>query len=379
MRISFICGSLASGMDGVGDYTRCLARACVEAGHECLLISINDCERASEIDGSLQIERYKSALHDTQAVADIFNRIRSWQPTWISLQFVPFAFHSRGLIKQLLPFISRLREEAALEVMFHELWLGEKPSLSFKHKILGWVQKKQLLQALRIWSPDCIHTSNTLYQNILARHGHSARRLPLFGNIAITPPTSDTLKELLEWYPPKANERVILFPFSQSTEWDVQRSLDFLKKVSDAASVSLRLIQVGKNTSGQEHWRRIPELAQRHGWSCDILGARSQEVLSQLMHFSDLGVSASNIQLADKSGAIVAMLEHGLPVLCTTQERESKHPVMQTKTDRLFDLSNSSEAVIDLLKKDLKPTAESRLQKVAKQWLADLGEITRGG
>ena len=38
MKITFICGSLNPGQDGVGDYTRRLAAQLALDGHECQLI-----------------------------------------------------------------------------------------------------------------------------------------------------------------------------------------------------------------------------------------------------------------------------------------------------------------------------------------------------
>lgn len=42
MKLLFLCTSLEPGRDGVGDYVRLLAEACIEAGHECRLLALND-------------------------------------------------------------------------------------------------------------------------------------------------------------------------------------------------------------------------------------------------------------------------------------------------------------------------------------------------
>lgn len=379
MKITFICGSLAPGKDGVGDYTRCLASACAAAGHEVQLVLICDIERDQSQSGGISVERFCGALTGPAMEQCAAERIQAWSPDWISLQFVPFAFHPKGLSRSLQPFIKQLCDIAPLHIMFHELWLGEKPSLSLKHKVLGRIQRHQILKALRNWQPQSIHTSNQLYVDVLKRNGITARLLPLFGNIPVAEKDPETLQQILPWYPARPNERIVLFPFSQSMSWQSAYVMERLKQFANAADVSLRLIQIGKNQSGEAHWPRIREFAQANGWSCDVLGPQSEQVISQLMQIADLGVSSAHIQLAGKSGAVIGMMEHGLPVFCTSLDPESRHPVSHHAEDLLFDFEQSDSTMVNLLKEPKAHKAQSRLSTVAAQWLKDLEDARKHG
>lgn len=379
MRITFICGSLAPGKDGVGDYTRRLAAACADAGHQAQLVSICDLESDHSHSSGINIERFGDALTDAAIGRQVAERVQAWQPDWISLQFVPFAFHPKGLSRSLQPFVGKLRGIAPLHIMFHELWLGEKPSLSLKHTVLGRIQRHHILKALRDWQPQSIHTSNQLYVDVLQRNGITAKLLPLFGNIPIVKKDPETIQQILPWFPARPDERIVLFPFSQSASWHSAHVMERLKQFANAAGVSLRLIQVGKNQSGEAHWPPIREFAEVNGWSCDVLGAQSEQVISQLMQIADIGVSSAHIQLAAKSGAVIGMIEHGLPVFCTSLEPESRHPVSHGSEALLGDFEQSPSTIVGLLKDPKVPKAQSRLSTVAARWLKDLEDVREHG
>jgi hypothetical protein len=47
-----------------------------------------------------------------------------------------------------------------------------------------------------------------------------------------------------------------------------------------------------------------------------VLGLQSSETVSKVLADASHGISTTPIELADKSGSIAAMREHGLPVIC---------------------------------------------------------------
>jgi len=53
------------------------------------------------------------------------------------------------------------------------------------------------------------------------------------------------------------------------------------------------------------------------------LGEQPPAVVSRMMQTLDLGLATSPVQLIQKSGSVVAMLEHGLPVLVTRSDGPS--------------------------------------------------------
>lgn len=372
MRIAVICGSLLPGRDGVGDYTRCLVSACGDA-HEFLLLSLRDQDRTEEDLPNGKIKRFRRALIRPQTAEEVIEVINEFEPDIVSLQFVPFGYDPKGIIRNLIPLVNDIVGPRSLHIMFHELWLGEKPSLPLKHKILGFAQKRLIKRALCSWDPVLIHTSNPLYRDVLARNGYRAKLLPLFGNIPIAEPSSVEVKKLLPWYPHGPNERMLLFPFSQSRGWRSRKAMEILAEAAKLANVSLKLVQVGKNPYSEYHWPRIKQFAKNNGWSCDILGPRSETKLSQLMFAADVGISSANQQLAGKSGAIVGMLEHGLPVVCSSLEVESKFDAPLSDDLRgLHSLDQPIEQIAELLKNPKREHPQSRLHRIAKKWIDDL-------
>ncbi|MEM1223265.1 MAG: hypothetical protein AAGH40_10900 [Verrucomicrobiota bacterium] len=376
MRIAVICGSLLPGRDGVGDYTRCLVGACGDA-HEFLLLSLRDQERIEETLPNGKIKRFRRALIRPQSAEEVIEAVNEFEPDVVSLQFVPFGYDPKGIIRNLIPLIKDIVGPRALHIMFHELWLGEKPSLPLKHKILGFAQKRLIKRALCYWKPVLLHTSNPLYRDVLARNGYRAQVLPLFGNIPIAEPSSVEVKKLLPWYPCQPNERILLFPFSQSRSWKSRKVMEILAEAAEVANVSLKLIQVGKNPYSEYHWPRIKLFAKNRGWSCDILGPRSEAKLSQLMFAADVGISSAHQQLAGKSGAIVGMLEHGLPVICSSLDIESKFDAPLSNDLRgLHSLEQPIEQIADVLKNPRKETPQSRLHGIAKKWIDDFQTLS---
>ncbi len=112
--------------------------------------------------------------------------LTAFAPDWVSLQFVPYAFHPKGFVYGLGHHLRPLLAGRRVQIMFHELWLGETQDASPKHRLIGTFQKAFVRQMLRQIKPQVVHTSNNAYVGVLARQGVTATRLPMFGSIPIT-------------------------------------------------------------------------------------------------------------------------------------------------------------------------------------------------
>jgi len=112
MKVLFICGALELGRDGVGDYTRRFATEIMSHRHKAAVIALNDQyidEYTVENSNELQLIRIPAKYPDNIKYDYAKKYISAFNPEWISLQFVPFAFDKRGLIFGLG---NRLREIA---------------------------------------------------------------------------------------------------------------------------------------------------------------------------------------------------------------------------------------------------------------------------
>ena len=373
MRLVFICGSLAPGRDGVGDYTRRLARSCVELGHACLLVSLCDVvDEDCEADG-LQFIRRRNSLNATgEEQATLQTAITQWQPDWYSLQFVCFAFHPKGFVGTLFTFLKDLPDTAQRHIMFHELWVRQAPSMPFKLRILGLLQRRQILSAIKRWQPKQCHTSNALYRELLADNNIASKELPLFGNIPIDTTSKQSVTELLGQRSQPRRERIVIVPFSQLDRWEVHAAMKRLHQLATAADVSLHLVQVGRDRNGEARWAHIAQRCEQWGWRCDQLGPQDATTISQLMQHANLGMNSTHIQMCQKSGAVLSMREHGLPVLCAGITPESRRQLTRPENGALFSINDSDTTLIELLKRPKKHPLESNQIAIVKQFISEL-------
>ena len=93
MKVSFVTGSLEPGRTGVGDYTRLLAGACRELGHEVQTIGLNDHFIPSRWEGlqdDIPCLRFPESLTWEYKWQRANPFVDKFDPDWISLQFVPY-------------------------------------------------------------------------------------------------------------------------------------------------------------------------------------------------------------------------------------------------------------------------------------------------
>jgi len=369
MRITIICGNLAPGKDGVGDYSRAFANELKVQGHELQLVALRDSETISQVESGISIERFNNGLQSSklQAVID------SWAPDVVSLQYVGFAYHSKGLIHQLIPPVEAIRKDRRLHVMVHEPWIRNSPTTTKRQQFLGQIQRHQLVKAIRRWKPEHIHTSNLLYQHVLRKAGIESRLLPLFGNIRYTPLNPETIERLFETHSNTTDSPIVLLPFSQSRHWSVDHCMDALKRVATAADTNLTILQIGQNVNLEQHWPAIESHAKANGWQAIRLGSQPEAIVSQCIQASTLGISGEHLQLAGKSGAVTTMREHGLPVLCSGTNIE-EGPAEQTEQAGLYSLDSDFKTIVNCLIEPRPKQFESGLKKTAKQWIDDINQ-----
>ena len=192
MRIAFVTSCLEAECDGVGDYTTLLAAECERRGHAVTRMALND-PHALDVMEAAGLLRLPPALAWRERVQQARRWLEAFSPDWVSLQFVAFGFHPRGLAGHAARLLPALFSGWPAHILLHELWVGEEIGASWKHRALGWVQRRGVLELLRGLNARVIHTSNSTYVRLLARRGVVARRLPLFGSLplpAVEPPVA---------------------------------------------------------------------------------------------------------------------------------------------------------------------------------------------
>ncbi|MEO8112604.1 MAG: glycosyltransferase, partial [Ginsengibacter sp.] len=193
MKIIFICGSVEYGRDGVGDYTRRLAGELISKGHEAGILALNEKYISTEINCKQKSGIYDIPVLRLSASVTYKQRLRSarlWidehNPEWLSLQFVPYAFHTKGLPFGLADAFANIGKGRLWHIMFHELWIGMDIDSSWKNYLSGLVQKHLIQSFISKLRPKVIHTQSILYLTLLTQLGYNVHHLPLFGNIGIS-------------------------------------------------------------------------------------------------------------------------------------------------------------------------------------------------
>ena len=348
MRILFLCGSLEPGRDGVGDYTRSLAEACSAQGHPCAAISLNDPyvtepvqAEGPQAGANWPTLRLPKILPWRKRACLVTAFRDQFRPDWISLQFVGYGLNDKGIVSSLVPHFQSMLAGCRVHIMFHELWVGMPAGAPFKHWIAGALQRRGIRRLCRAVKPQVVTTSNPLYVEALRRAGVAASLLPLYGNIPVVDRGHETafpgwLGDLGITAANRSEWWLGLFFGGLYFDWKAEPFVSLLTRAAKKAGKRVCLLSVGRlGAEGKEVWQQMQ--SGYSGISFPALGEQPAEVVSILMQVSDFGVAASPWALIGKSGSAAAMVEHGLPVIVTREDGQSRFSVpAPPSTDPLF-------------------------------------------
>ncbi len=315
MNIVFICGSFEAGRDGVGDYTRKLAEALISKGHNVGIIALNDQYITEVFEGipqsgdlNIRIIRLPSIWPSKKR----WHRAGLWvdeiNPEWISIQFVPFAFHSKGLSFGLGKSLAKIGHGRRWHIMVHELWVGMNEEASLKFVLWGSLQKRLIRNLFKTLKPSLIHTQSILYEKEIQKIGLRATLLPLFGNIPMRPVAPKKIDN------ESKNISFVLFG-GIHPEAPVKELINELKLYSVSNGIGIEIITIGRCGKEQFIWEKECD---RADLPIKVLGEQSPATISEVLSNSCFGISTTPASLIEKSGAVAAMREHGLNILCVS-------------------------------------------------------------
>ena len=320
MNLLFFCGSLEPGRDGVGDYTRRLAGACVARGHSCTVIALHDPQvpRVTDlVTDDVRLIRLAAADPWPERLAWAGQHLRRLEPDWVSWQLVPYGFQSRGFLPGALLQQAPTLRGPRCHVMLHELWLGLEAGSSWRARAVGWLQRRGVLCLLDQLDPDCVQTSQATYQFVLHREGYDAGVLGLFGNVPVAQPGRADAAPLARWLP-AAFEGIGPAPLVAVTfgtlhpQWRPAGTVQWLVATARRLGRPAYLLAIGR---GGAHAPGILESFRAQGVPVGATGELATAEISHLLGAADLGIASHPWALIGKSGAAAAMIEHGLPVL----------------------------------------------------------------
>ncbi|MDR3456888.1 MAG: hypothetical protein P4N60_05540 [Verrucomicrobiae bacterium] len=388
MRLAFLCGAVEPGRDGVGDYSRRLAGELIRQGYAAVIVGSNDpyvsktTMEQQEIEGTpVSVLRLPDAAPWGDRAREARKWLEAFNPDWISLQFVPFGFHPKGLPFGFGKFLMSINTQASWHVMFHELWLGLGENSTVKHRGLGLLQRYIILDFMRRLRPGVVHTQAEPYQMALRQTNIAASIMPLFGNI---PPVNATgwdglLEPLVTKASGKPPDRDKFFLAGVlgmvHPEWNAEQAVDLMHPLTEYFQKRLVLVFIGKNGLTPEAIKNL-KLALHGRADVIVTGERPAVEISKMLQTLDFGLATSPRQIIQKSGSVAAMQEHGLKVLVTRDDwrlRGTDAPPEETSPWRLtpkqFSLLKTLPA------RDPKPPGKSGVQQVAGQLLESLSRL----
>jgi hypothetical protein len=369
MNILFICGALEPGKDGVGDYTRRLAGAVQSLGHRSSIIALSDPYVAEETmatqfaeNNIISVLRISANAGDTHR----YRRAREWadafEPVWISLQFVPYAFSPKGLpfylVKGLKTLLVKKRQ---LHIMFHEIWVGTENNLDWKRWVTAFLQQNIIRRMISSLQPAIMHTQLPLAQynlQALAKHIHP---LPLFSNI-------DVFNQPLQ----TGNEVLRIGFFSQAAaSTPIVSFMEMLCSNARAAGSSMELWFIGGNPASM---RETGEMINKKGLfnKLSYTGFLSPEGISAALQHCTLGITQVPRHALGKSGSVAAFLHHGVPVAAPVVHRGKNTRDIGFFSEGLCSaivLTPGMQALASAKKAVLKARHEIDLQVIARRFM----------
>jgi hypothetical protein len=333
MKIVFLCGCLEPGRDGVGDYTRRLTDELIKQGHLVSAIALNDRyietllkEDQSYINPSNTFVRLPFSWNSEKKFNFAKQWIQSFDPDWVSLQFVIYNYHPKGLSFGLSRLFKGLSSNIKFHIMFHELWIGISKFSPITHKINGYFQRRIISSIIKTSRPKVITTSNILYKMLLKTINVDSTILSLFSNIEVAPKNEAFVYDTLNKLGLKSESELI--------NWEITGMFGQLHRdaslepilteqflLCQQKKLKMAFISFGRiGHEGMVEFKRL-EKALSPNIKFLSLGEQSPENISNLMQLLNVGISSTSLPFIGKSGVYAAMRLHNLKVIIREDDK----------------------------------------------------------
>lgn len=337
MSVLFLCSGLENARNGVGDFCATVAASFAAQGRKAVVVSVRDTfsdltevpagHRREEVRqthaGPVRLFRLGTGHPDAWAAAGKFGNELS--PAWVSLQFLCWGFHPRGLCRSLPADFARFADAVGspfrTHVFLHELHCGRRPADPFREKVLGRLQLFANRRALGKIGSEVVHTSTSDYVREAAKN-YALKALPLAIPSALpTAPAAGReagrtrLLGLFESETKLGENPLVAALFgSVYPSWDPLPALASLRTAALRDGRAPAVCHVGRSGPGTEQLSRICAGA---GVAFAPAGHLDDTSAAALLSACDLGLSPMPPDALGKSSALAALLAQGLPVIVT--------------------------------------------------------------
>ena len=328
MRILFLCGSIEPGRDGVGDYVRLLAKKLTENMHTISILALSTHhimheQYGSEVCDGTSVETLSIPAEYPGNKRNLLAKsfIEKVNPELISLQFVIFSYHKKGLPFRLGYDLKNIAPHARWQIMFHEIWIGLQLNASVKYRIWGFLQQQIIKSIVDELKPVKVHTHTRLYKAALELLYPQVTILPLFSNIPKL-----TLRNKNADLKDSLRDKTIFSFVIFGTIHPGAPIIEFAQEAAEYAAINntdLVFKFIGRNGKELSHWQTILE---GNGFQCTIIGECRVEQIAVILDSANAGISSSAFLTLEKSGTVAAFRDFSLPVLCVAKYWESRIP-----------------------------------------------------
>jgi glycosyltransferase involved in cell wall biosynthesis len=307
MRVTLIAAAVPPAWDGIGDYTACLAEELVGDCHgNAVTILTGDAVAPTArpiggvtIQGAFNPEQPSSARRLVDAIA-------ADRPDWVVLQYNPFSYGRRGFNLHLPRAMARVRERSPttrVAIMFHETYV---PVNTWRFAVMTTWQRWQFRQLGR--AADVLFFSIDAWAERHRRWfpGKPIYHLPVGSNVPRIAIGAAEARERLGIEP----DEVVLGVFGSA---HVSRLFGTVAVAADAvrrAGGRPRVLYIGADGAAVraalgDHPTAITD------------GPLPADEVSRRLSAVDLALSTYSDGVSTRRGAMMAALQHGLPVVGT--------------------------------------------------------------
>ena len=285
MEICFIVGPYQPGKCGISDFVSILSGELEKLGHSCEIKSIDPSTDSTFLTISQNLPE-----------CDL-----------LSIQFAPYSFSTKGLSGNNLKFFGERIKNHSVQIIFHEIWIGDFLGANRIHKFKGWRQKREIMGFLKRVDPLEIFSTNEASLHALSKAGVKAKYLYLFGNIPFCGNDFSNPKPQTDFI------SVVLFGTIYEN-FPFPLALKRLEGISARALRKLKFHVVGRQRE-PNGIKNLRILLEKNNIRFEETGELPASEVSHYLQIADLGISTTPFDCLGKSGTTAAMLEHGLHVI----------------------------------------------------------------